>query len=186
MNTAIVPGSLAAVSEARGQSLAESFLSADAIVLVDVSGSMEAQDAPGGRTRYGMACDELARVQRELPGRVAVVAFSHTPRFVPGGQPPMQGANTDLMGALRFVQPADGTVKFILISDGYPDPPEDEILRTAQKFVSKIDVVYCGPEADRQGRDFLNRLARTSGGVYVESLKTANLGENVTLLLKAG
>lgn len=182
---AIVPGSLGAISQANHRSLAESFLNADAIVLVDVSGSMFTADAPGGRRRYDFACSELARVQHDLPGRVAVVAFSSDAEFIPGGVPPFDGGSTNLTAALRFVRPADGTVKFIVISDGFPDNP-DSALNVASMFTSQIDTVYCGPESDRRGRDFLAQLARQAKGHYVESLATADLGKNVTKLLQAG
>ena len=184
-NTSIVPGSLAAVAERDGVTLAESFLSADAIVLVDVSGSMGSHDAPGGHSRYDTACAELAKVQKSLPGKVAVVAFSSDVRFVPGGVPPFDGGGTNLADALRFVQPADGTVKFIVISDGQPDS-ESEALSVADRFTSEIDTVFCGSESDQLGRAFLAKLARRGKGRYTESLKTDGLGDNVSLLLKAG
>lgn len=58
--TQVVKGSLSDVAKATGASLAETFLSADVIVLVDTSSSMEAHDAPGGLSRYDAACKELA------------------------------------------------------------------------------------------------------------------------------
>lgn len=184
-NTSIVVGSLADVAQRNNQTLAESFLTADAIVLVDVSGSMSSHDAPGGHSRYDTACAELAKVQKSLPGKVAVVAFSSDVRFVPGGVPPFDGGGTNLADALRFVQPADGCVKFIVISDGYPDSAESA-LKVAGKFTSEIDTVFCGPEGDDQGRAFLAQLARRAHGKNIESFKTAGLGDNVSLLLKAG
>ncbi len=49
MTTAIVKGSLSSVARQNNQSLAQSFLSCDLLVLVDTSGSMEQPDAPGGQ-----------------------------------------------------------------------------------------------------------------------------------------
>ena len=185
MTTALVPGSLGALAKLNNQTLAESFLTADHIILLDRSYSMTERDAPGGRTRYQMACDELARLQESLPGKIALVSFDSMTSFVPGGMPEPPGSSTDLTRALEFVKPADGTVSFVLISDGYPDNPLTA-LTIARGFASKINVVYCGPETDRVGRQFLSELAQVSGGKYLESLRTANLGESVTKLLKSG
>ena len=49
--TQVVKGSLTDIAKQNGTSLAETFLSADVIVLVDTSSSMEAHDAPGGKSR---------------------------------------------------------------------------------------------------------------------------------------
>lgn len=163
MSSAIVPGSLAAVAKAEGVGLAESFLSADAIVLVDTSGSMAARDA-AGLSRYDAACAELKKLQASLPGKVAVIAFSDGTEFAAGGLPRYIGGGTDLAGALRFVHAADGCVKFVVISDGQPND-EAATLAAAKTFSSKIDCVFIGPEAD-PGADFLRRLAAASGGQY--------------------
>lgn len=186
VTNAIVTGSLGAIAQRDGMSIAESFLSADVIVLVDVSGSMDSPDSRGGRRRYDVACEELARLQRDLPGKIAVIAFSSWPEFVPGGVPPFQCGGTDLAGALRFVQPADGTVKFIVVSDGQPDSVS-ECLKIAASFQSTIDVVYVGPEGDRTGALFLEQLARAAGGKFVKADRATELAERVeTLLLGAG
>jgi hypothetical protein len=174
----IIPGSLAAIAAQEGQSLAESFLSADAIVLVDVSGSMGARDVDGpplraswdegihatsGRTRYEAACDELTKLQATLPGKIAVVAFSTTPAFCWSGRPRFECGGTDMAAALRFIQPADGCgMTLILISDGYPDNA-DETLRIARQFASPITTIYIGPKGER-GEEFLRKLAAATGG----------------------
>lgn len=161
----IVKGSLAAVAKAEGQSLAESFLSADAVIVVDVSGSMDLRDVDGkpGQTRYSVACDELDRLQASMPGRVAVVAFSSTVQFVWGGRPPFLGGGTDMAEALRFIKPADGCgMRIVLISDGEPND-QAETLTEAKRFTSPIDCVYVGPEGAR-GAAFLKQLASATGG----------------------
>ena len=186
MTRALVPGSLGAVAERDGKSLAETFLSADAIVIVDTSGSMDEHDARGGRSRYGVACEELGRLQRDLPGKIAVVAFSSWVQFEPSGVPAFMGGGTEMAEALRFVKPADGCVRFILVSDGQPDN-EAETLQVARTFESKIDTIYIGPEDNRSGADFLRRLAAATGGRHVLAEKADELAERVeTLLLRAG
>lgn len=181
MTRAIVPGSLAAIAKQEGQSLAESFMAADAIVIVDVSGSMDLRDVDGpgerpraswdegvvaakkGRTRYDAACDELTKLQAQIPGRVAVVAFSSTVQVVWGGQPPFLGGRTDMAEALQFVKPADGCgMRIVLISDGEPNDP-DATLAVARKFQSPIDTVFVGPEGSR-GAAFLRKLSSLAGG----------------------
>lgn len=185
-DTSLVTGSIGQIAQRDRISLAESFLSADWIVLIDVSGSMAAHDSRGGQQRYQVACQELARLQRDLPGRIAVVAFSHSVQFVPGGQPPFLSGSTDLAAALRFVQVADGTVRFVVISDGYPNEPE-RALALAATFKSTIDVVYVGPEFDRRGLEFLEMLAKAAGGKFVKADRAAQLADKVeTLMIGAG
>ncbi|MDA8189597.1 MAG: VWA domain-containing protein [Dehalococcoidales bacterium] len=186
VTNALVTGSIGQIAQRDGISIAESFLTADVIVLVDVSGSMAAHDSRGGKQRYEVACQELTKLQNTLPGKLAVVAFSSETQFVPGGQPPFLSGSTDLAGALRFVQPADGCVRFIVVSDGYPDEPE-EALAIARRFQSVIDVVYVGPESDLIGLRFLEDLARAAGGRFVKAEKAAELADKVsTLMIGAG
>ena len=181
--TAIVPGSLAALAKQDNTSIAESFLNADVVVIVDVSGSMNTPDARDNKRRYDVACQELARLQRELPGKIAVVAFSDHAEFAPGGVPPYIGAGTNLAGALQFVKVADGLVKFIVISDGQPDN-EQKTLAVARQFQSKIHTIYVGPEDDLAGgRRFLEKLAAVSGGQFTTSDRAHELAAKVERLL---
>lgn len=179
----ITVGSLAAVTQRQNLSLAESFLSVDAILVVDMSASMSAQDAPGGLTRYMAAENELRKLQRELPGKVAVVAFSNRVEFCPGGIPPRLMSSTNMAKALKFVQPADGVARIILISDGEPDS-ETETLEAARVFENRIDTVYIGPERG-SGREFLDRLAAATGGQSLKSAAPGLLKDEVQYLLAA-
>lgn len=182
----VVAGSLDALAERSGQSLAESFLNAEIVILVDTSGSMGTDDSQNNQKRYDVACSELAKLQRDLPGKVAVIAFSDDPEFAPGGHPRYAGGGTNLSKALRFVQPADGTVRFVVISDGLPDN-EGEALQVARTFTSRIDTVYVGPEHDRSGAAFLERLARAAGGKAAAANRVLELAEKVkTLMLMPG
>ena len=183
MNNQLVKGSLSALSERDNMSLAESFLNVDAILLVDMSGSMSAHDAPGGISRYEAAEAELVRLQEENPGKIAVIAFSGTVEFCPSGRPQRLGGGTNMAQALRFVKPADGLARIILISDGEPDD-KMAVLNVAYSFESHIDTVYIGPEGGR-GAKFLAKLAKQAGGMAAMSKAPGMLAENVTLLLKA-
>ncbi|HFC08434.1 MAG TPA: VWA domain-containing protein [Chloroflexi bacterium] len=185
--TAIVPGSLTAIARQQGASLAEAFVNVDAVVIVDVSGSMAAKDSRGGKSRYEVMLEELAALQANLPGRVAVVAFSDAPVFVPGGQPPLLGGTTDMAAALRFVKPADvAGVRFIMVSDGEPNDP-GETLAVARTFQQRIDAIYVGPEEHPLGRDFLQRLTEASGGQTLTAALVQNLAlETARLMLTDG
>ena len=181
---ALVKGSLSALSQRDNLSLAESFLNVDAVLIVDMSGSMSAEDAPGGLSRWQAAENELLRLQEQMPGKLAVIAFSSEVQFCPSGVPIRFGGGTDMAKALRFVRSADGLeIRFILISDGQPDD-EKETLKVARSFKSKIDTVYIGPEGG-SGHQFLAKLANRAGGVSAQSAAPGLLAEQVTLLLAA-
>ncbi len=184
MTNAIVAGSLSAVAHRDGQSLAESFLSADAIIICDVSGSMGTHDAPGGKTRYDQELAELAQLQARMPGKLAILAFSDSTIFCPGGVPVMLGAGTNLAAALRFAHVADVKgMQFIVISDGIPDRPHETLLE-ASGYKCKISTVYVGPEDDREGgRAFLAKLAAKSGGQAVTADRAQELAAKTERML---
>jgi Mg-chelatase subunit ChlD len=186
MNNKIVPGSLSAMARAGRTSIAQSFMSAECIVIVDTSGSMDANDSRGGKSRYQVACDELAYLQGQMPGKIAVLSFSSEVMFCPNGVPFNYGAGTNLVKALQFAKVADVPgMRFILISDGEPSAPE-ECLKIARTYKNRIDVIYVGPEDRPSGRDFLTQLANACGGVSVTSDRAKELGATVqNLLLKA-
>jgi Mg-chelatase subunit ChlD len=74
-------------------------------------------------------------------------------------------------------------MQFILISDGQPDS-EGAALAEAKKFKNKISVIYVGPESNPSGRNFLQRLATTTGGKAVTADRAKELAASVQLLLK--
>lgn len=174
-NSLVIKGSIGAIAQRSNQSLAETFVNADAVVIVDTSGSMDSQDSTGGRARYDIACSELAALQDSLPGKIAVLSFSSDVIFCPSGIPFRYGGGTDLAKALRFAKLADlPGMRFILISDGQPDS-ESEALNVARTYKNKIDVIYVGPEINPTGRNFLTRLANESGGQIITADRAQNL-----------
>lgn len=182
----IVKGSLADLARQTDTSIAESFVGADVVVIVDTSASMASEDSREGRSRYEVACEELARLQADCPGRIAVISFSHDVRFCPGGIPVYLGENTDLAAALRFAKIADlPGMRFILISDGEPDD-ETAALSIAASYSSRLDVIYVGPEERPRGRDFLERLARSHGGQAMTADRARELAATVQQLLVLG
>jgi hypothetical protein len=185
MSTAITVGSIADLAAKSGVSLAESFISCDAIVIIDVSGSMGAHDSRGDKSRYDVALEELTALQQNLPGRCGVIAFSDEVHFIPGGVPPFLGSGTDLAAALRFARVADvPEMRFFVISDGEPNE-EQAAMAVARGYNNRIDTIYVGPERDPRGRDFLARLAQATGGQSVTADRVMELAERIeTLLLK--
>jgi Mg-chelatase subunit ChlD len=180
---ALVPGSLAQIAKQGGVSLAESFLSCDAVVLVDTSGSMMTKDSRAGQSRYDVAIEELTTLQKVNPGKVGVISFSSDVAFCPSGIPTPYFAGTDMAKALDFARIADVPgMRVIVVSDGEPDEPEKALI-AAGKYHAHIDAVYVGPESSPRGRDFLQRLCAASGGQVVTADRVQQLAAKVQLLL---
>lgn len=182
MNTSIVKGSIGAIAQINGKSIAESFVNANCIVIVDTSGSMNTHDDLP-QTRYERACNELAALQNSMPGKIAVLAFSDQVMFCPDGIPYQYGGGTDLAKALKFAKLADlPGMRMILISDGEPNDPS-AALEVAKTFKTKIDVIYIGNESLPTGRNFLQKLANATGGQTVTADRAQHLLETATRLL---
>ena len=182
---AIVKGSLTDIQQQSGKSLAETFLNAEIVVIVDTSASMGQHDAPGGMTRYDAACKQLSTIQGQNPGQVAVISFSSWPAFCPNGTPDNLNGSTDMVEALKFVKPVDGTgTKIVLVSDGEPDDSEGT-LKLAKTFQTAIDVIYIGKEGG-YGYQFLQELAKLTGGKSFKSEAPGLLANGVETLLLIG
>lgn len=185
MNNSIIPGSLGAIAADNKTSIAESFVNANAIIIVDTSGSMCQTDARGGKSRYDVACDELKKLQASLPGKLALLSFSSDVMFCPNGIPFNFGGMTDLAKALKFAKIADlsSGMRFIVISDGEPDS-EAEAMKVAKTYKNRIDTIFVGSE-NSEGQEFLKRLAKASGGQNVTADRVKELADNVQKLLLA-
>lgn len=185
MTTAIIQGSIGAVAQQSGKSIAESFINADAIIIVDTSGSMETTDSRGGKSRYDVACEELKNLQASLPGKLALLSFSDDVQFCPNGIPFLFGGGTDLTKALKFAKTADlsSGMRFIVISDGEPHD-ESGALTMAKTYKNHIDTIYVGPE-NGDGQEFLKRLAKASGGQGTTAAQVKELASSVKYLLEA-
>jgi hypothetical protein len=166
MSTVALQGSVKDLAQKSGRTLAEAFLLVDAIVIVDTSGSMSQQDVPKSEvkvSRYQEACEQLRKLQAQMPGKIAVIAFSSYPVYCPDGQAKLLSGSTNLAAALQMVIPADDCgLRFIVVSDGEPDN-EQECLDIAAKIKTRIDTIYIGPP-DGRGIDFLKRLAAIRSG----------------------
>lgn len=187
MSTAIIQGSVGDIARKSGHTLAEAFLLVDAIVIVDTSGSMAQVDVPRSEvkvSRYNEACEQLKRLQAQMPGKIAVLAFSSYPVYCPNGQAQYLAGSTNLAAALRMVQPADDCdLRFIVVSDGEPDNERD-CLDIAAKLKTRIDTIYVGPP-DGRGIDFLRRLAAIrSGQSATQANEILKLQDTIQHLLK--
>lgn len=182
----IVKGSITQVAKATGKSIPEIFQTVELIAFVDTSGSMDAPDSRGGKTRYQVACEDLRTVQEQHPGKVAVFSFSSYTKFCPSGVPVNQREGTLIATALNAGKPADipGGMKFVLISDGEP-LDEQEALAVAKTYNNPISTIYVGPETDHGGRDFLARLAKASGGASIQAYRVINMLPVVQRMLEA-
>lgn len=183
----VVSGSIGDVARTTGKSVAESFVSADAIILVDVSGSMSTADAgEDGRTqRFTVALRELAVLQKTMPGRLAVIGFSDDQRFFPGGQPLFDGGGTDLKAALHFAKVADVPgMRFVVICDGCPDD-EAGALAVASTYKNRIDTIFVGNPHMTPAIEFLKKLASVGGGQHVDAAQVKALAQATTQLLLA-
>lgn len=168
MNNSIVRGSLSSVARDTGTSVEEAFLKCDVVVIVDVSGSMGEYvrlDDGESDTRFNLANSALRQIQDKYPGRVALLQFSDTVRFMPNGELEFDGRRTEMGEALHMARAADlPGIKFILVSDGFPNN-EHTALDAAKRFTQPIHTIYIGvPGGD--GQLFLEKLSRVSGGTH--------------------
>ena len=170
--TDIAEGSISDISVKEDISLAEAFAGAKRIILLDVSGSMEACDTPtrdGHISRHEAAEEQVRRLQKEYQGSVALFCFSDHIVFCPDGVPNRLNCGTAMAGALRYVHAADNMgIGIDMITDGGTTDGEDETIAEAAKFKSRINCIYIGPEGDF-GQRFLMTLARTAGGKYIKT-----------------
>lgn len=186
-NTKLATGSIYDVAKKNNQSIAETFIGCDVVILVDTSASMSNRDSRGGMSRYDVACEELTALQASLPGKIAVLSFSSTVEFCPSGVATFLNGGTNMTKALQFAKVADvPKMRFILISDGEPNI-EERTLAVAKTYQNRIDTIYVGPEERPTGREFLNRLAAASGGQTITADRANELKSGIEkLLLSAG
>lgn len=187
MGNALVTGSLYQVAQQSNKSLAELFVDVKCAVIVDVSGSMAANDAGDGLSRWQAAGNELAALQADMPGEIAVFAFSKQVRFVPSGVLPELGTLGDFTGMARALDYVRSMgldvpgVRLVLVSDGIPDNVQRTITAAA-KFTQRIDTIFVGPEGGC-GAEFLAQLAQASGGIAATADRVRELAATAKLLL---
>jgi hypothetical protein len=138
-----------------------------------------AEPVSGKTTKHTVLVDALKQMR---PDRV--IGFSDVAVLVTELPPPSGG--TDIAGAIAAAschQPA----RTLLISDGQPNDKkaaED----SAARLPGVLDVLYIGPETDREASDWLRSLAKTCCGTYAayDVVREANPKALETRILALG
>lgn len=134
----------------------------DVVILCDVSSSMD--ESAGARRKIELLQDALDSIYPQLPD-ARIVAFNSTVRETSGGALPKPEGGTAMHFGIEYA----GQYKprqSVVISDGQPDN-EDLALTAAADLSGTIDVIYCGPDSDKEAIAFMQRLARSGGGRVV-------------------
>ena len=190
-------GSLTEVSGglvARPSTIALALMNAEAMVLVDCSGSMGAEDAgpDSNRARYQMAQEALDNLQQAFPGKIAIVAFAGDQAgLVPDGVLPTPMGDTPMFRAMQEYYPKAISMKqkFVLISDGEPTDNASGCIELARQYQYPIHAIFVGSGRDiNGGREFMQRLASISGGEFdfVHVQKIHLLEKHIAGLLNSG
>lgn len=133
------------------------------VILADTSASMA--EPAGGRRKIDVLQDAMAAA----PSTSAVVAFGAVVMpITPRCHLPQPSGGTPLHLALDYCASLDAT-DVLVISDGHPDNAA-AALAAADRMRARIDVVYCGPENDHVGMEFMRRLARGGGAAHHHSM----------------
>lgn len=165
----IVQGSIGSHIAANNLSMAEAWLNVGVVVMMDVSGSMAITDAGEEVSRFKIANSELAKVQAQNPGKVAIVEFASNAKFIPFGELSQPDGTTNVTAALQFARMMDSIkdIQFLLVSDGEPNSAT-EAIEVARLFTHKINTIFVGPKGERSGQAFLKQLSDVTGGSFSE------------------
>lgn len=132
------------------------------ILICDVSGSMDARDAGGGRRRIDALRSIVEDLRSQSPA-MQVIAFASSAQISPGLLPEPHGGTALHLALDLAAQIAGQTGRVVLVSDGEPD--SESAALTAARPLPRLDVFYVGPEGG-SGESFLRRLAAQCGGQY--------------------
>lgn len=172
--TKTVIGSLEHESQKTGKDVAELLMNVDHMIVVDTSASMSARDAGNGsEQRHDVAQRELESLQKDLPGKIAVISGSYEAIFCPSGIPQRQDGGTNFNSWLKFIKPFDGTeIKFYIISDG--EDYSDMAIKLAETFETPIHCIFVGPDRESaSGIKWLKKISDASNGKTLKSASTA-------------
>ena len=134
--------------------------SAETVMILDVSGSM--MDALSGKRKFDYVEIAAKDVWKYFPA-IRTVVFDSISRVHRNGAPiPFTKGGTALHLALRDAAKFKPS-RTIVVTDGHPDNAE-QALQAAEKMTGRIDFIYCGPEGDDAAMNFLEKLARSTGG----------------------
>jgi len=171
----LIKGSVGYVAKERSIPLPAVLSAVEVVILVDTSGSMG-----GDKIRH--ARKAMEDIQGRNSGKCGIIHFGSTAEWLFHGILPAAGGSTNLAKALSLAKDMDGLVKYIVISDGYPDNP-DRALAIAKTYSSQIDTIFIGDDRDTAGKNFLLSLSRVSSGRSLGVRDVANLSSDVQRLL---
>jgi len=188
--TSIAEGSIFDLAARRNKKPEEIVANADVVVLLDCSSSMltrldgswsygRAEETSG--TRYSEAVKALEMIQQQYQGKVLLITFASGAGVQYGGLPPRPEGTTNLRAALELAHTFDDMgMKFIVVSDGQPDRPDDCIV-WRDKFKSALDTIFIGRDGD-SGLTFMNKLAT---GTAMGRVEPKLLGTSIKGLLES-
>jgi len=181
----IVPGSITDMATRNGGHVTPPAL----CVLFDTSSSMLDMDGKLGDgtvvSRWHAGVEQLTKLQGQYPGQIVLIEFGDTAAVRPGGAPGEPRGLTRIYPALQLAKQLDtGVMRFVVISDGMPQD-EHAAVDFATTFSVGIDTIAIGDA--NNGVDFLQRLARETGGTYHRDHSgLALLGQTIRALLPGG
>ena len=134
------------------------------VILCDTSGSMD--ESAGSRTKIQVLRDSLSDWLPELI-LPRLISFGSTARLVASSADlPSPGGGTALHLGIDLAA-ASSPSRTLVFSDGYPDD-EAAALAAAERLTGRIDTIFCGPDSDIKGREFLAKLARIGCGITMD------------------
>jgi len=183
-NSNLAEGSVFDTSNSQGVKPEDVLANCDVIVMLDISGSMDAFVYGANKNRWEAAVDQLRLIQRTFPGRVALIQFGGmVTGFRFNGIPDRPTGSTPMHEAMAIAHDFDNQGKqFYLISDGQPDRVEI-VHQWAKAFVSPINTIFIGDDNDISGIRLLGEVSRFSGGEASGKLEPQMLGEAMKLLI---
>jgi Mg-chelatase subunit ChlD len=122
-------------------------------------------ESAGSRKKITVLQEALDQIRPQFPA-ARIIAFNSTAQEMFESLPEPDGS-TALHYALEYGRQYRPR-HTIVISDGQPDD-EAAALEAAEKLTGIIDVVYCGPDSDKEAIAFMHRLARSAGGRVVRT-----------------
>lgn len=150
------------------------------ILLLDVSGSMAQPAGYTNESRINALISVVESLkQKKIPFRQAVFSSSISWSDII----PSPSGGTNLSAALDFCKSANAQ-HVIVVSDGGPDS-RDAALESARRLGAKIDVFFVGSPSDSYGQEFMQELAKLSGGSS-QSTSFKELERGVIGMLTAG
>lgn len=188
MNTDLVVKAGSVMDVARGGNVALAMMDVKVVLICDRSGSMTACDAQGGRARYMVEDEIVARLQKKYPGKIALISFNDFAELCPNGELPQPTGGTSMEAGIDKARPIiEIGAKGILVTDGEPNS-ETAVFQSVAGLSGKLDTVFVGND-NASGKAFMERLAKFLHGSFSSnSLKNPELLEQkiTQLLLSAG